>query len=534
MYRYSMCAAADNNNSMPPNSNTNKQTQPPYFSDLCDEIPRFSKLSQSNKKSSVESPGLTAGEPLPKHHYLDDRRNSKQNLIQKLDEKNNATYSSIVENNVPNTYLRQRALKNKQNINNKPESPSSTELIKSPQNKNNISPSSPPPPLIIPNPSIPIIVPPPETDNNNNRSSLYSQNLEFDGGGGISIPRKAQAQFGIGKHSRKQHNVGYRLGYRRTLFERRKRLSDYALVFGMMGILIMVIETEISTGLGHTKAQPISYALKLLITASTIILLTLIVAYHSREIQLFMIDNGADDWKIAMTFERCFNIAIELLVCAIHPIPGDFKFTWSARDSKMHKINTVQADVDILLSVPMFLRLYLVARVMLLHSRLFTDASSRSIGALNKINFNTRFVMKTLMTICPGTVLSVLSLSLWIIAAWTIRSCEQYHDTEDRISNFLGAMWLISITFLSIGYGDVVPNTYCGRGICLVVGVMGAASTALVVAVVARKLELTKAEKHVHNFMMDTQLTKRVKNAAANVLRETWLIYKNTKLVSKV
>ncbi|MBN3323470.1 KCNN2 protein, partial [Atractosteus spatula] len=34
--------------------------------------------------------------------------------------------------------------------------------------------------------------------------------------------------------------------------------------------------------------------------------------------------------------------------------------------------------------------------------------------------------------------------------------------------------------------------------------------------------------------MMDTQLTKRVKNAAANVLRETWLIYKNTKLVKKI
>lgn len=29
-------------------------------------------------------------------------------------------------------------------------------------------------------------------------------------------------------------------------------------------------------------------------------------------------------------------------------------------------------------------------------------------------------------------------------------------------------------------------------------------------AVIARKLELTRAEKHVHNFMMDTQLTKRV------------------------
>lgn len=38
----------------------------------------------------------------------------------------------------------------------------------------------------------------------------------------------------------------------------------------------------------------------------------------------------------------------------------------------------------------------------------------------------------------------------------------------------------------------------------------GAGCTALLVAVVSRKLELTRAEKHVHNFMMDTQLTKRV------------------------
>ncbi|NXN18698.1 KCNN3 protein, partial [Indicator maculatus] len=110
----------------------------------------------------------------------------------------------------------------------------------------------------------------------------------------------------------------------------------------------------------------------------------------------------------------------------------------------------------------------------------------------------------------------------------------RYHDKQEVTSNFLGAMWLISITFLSIGYGDMVPHTYCGKGVCLLTGIMGAGCTALVVAVVARKLELTKAEKHVHNFMMDTQLTKRVKNAAANVLRETWLIYKHTKLVKKI
>ncbi|XP_074421687.1 small conductance calcium-activated potassium channel protein 1 [Larus michahellis] len=337
-----------------------------------------------------------------------------------------------------------------------------------------------------------------------------------------------------GRGPRRNQNIGYKLGHRRALFEKRKRLSDYALIFGMFGIVVMVTETELSWGV-YTKESSYSFALKCLISLSTVILLGLIVMYHAREIQLFMVDNGADDWRIAMTYERIFFIALELIVCAIHPIPGQYLFTWTARLAFTYAASVADADVDIILSIPMFLRLYLIGRVMLLHSKLFTDASSRSIGALNKINFNTRFVMKTLMTICPGTVLLVFSISSWIIAAWTVRVCERYHDKQEVTSNFLGAMWLISITFLSIGYGDMGCRTpTAGRGVCLLTGIMGAGCTALVVAVVARKLELTKAEKHVHNFMMDTQLTKRVKNAAANVLRETWLIYKHTKLVKKI
>uniref|UniRef100_A0AAQ5XD95 Calmodulin-binding domain-containing protein n=1 Tax=Amphiprion ocellaris TaxID=80972 RepID=A0AAQ5XD95_AMPOC len=366
-----------------------------------------------------------------------------------------------------------------------------------------------------------------------NQPSRRAQSGRGSRQGGVGAPG-AGARGSTSKASkRKNQNIGYKLGHRRALFEKRKRLSDYALIFGMFGIVVMVIETELSWGV-YTKSSMYSLALKCLISLSTVILLGLIIAYHAREVQLFVIDNGADDWRIAMTMERVLLIALELLVSAVHPVPGDFKFQWRARLAFSYAPSQAEADLDMVLSVPMFLRLYLIARVMLLHSKLFTDASSRSIGALNKVHFNTRFVMKTLMTICPGTVLLVFSISLWIIAAWTVRVCERYHDAQDVTSNFLGAMWLISITFLSIGYGDMVPHTYCGKGVCLLTGIMGAGCTALVVAVVARKLELTKAEKHVHNFMMDTQLTKRIKNAAANVLRETWLIYKHTKLMKKI
>lgn len=112
-------------------------------------------------------------------------------------------------------------------------------------------------------------------------------------------------------------------------------------------------------------------------------LLTLFMSFLS--LQLFVIDNGADDWRIAMTMERVLLIALELLVSAVHPVPGDFKFQWRARLAFSYVPSQTEADVDMVLSVPMFLRLYLIARVMLLHSKLFTDASSRSIGALNKV-----------------------------------------------------------------------------------------------------------------------------------------------------
>lgn len=138
-----------------------------------------------------------------------------------------------------------------------------------------------------------------------------------------------------------------------------------------------------------------------------------------------MVDNCIEDWRIAMSWQRVLQIATELILCAIHPVPIPFTFRWTILNIKTLQYQTADVPIDIIFSLPMFTRLYLIVRVMLLHSKLFTDASSRSIGALNKITFNTRFVLKTLMTIFPGTVMGVFMLSLWIICAWMFRACER-------------------------------------------------------------------------------------------------------------
>lgn len=73
-------------------------------------------------------------------------------------------------------------------------------------------------------------------------------------GGGGSL--KGQSGGGsIGPGSKHKPNVGYRLGRRKALFEKRKRISDYALVMGMFGIIMMVIENELSSAGVYSKVS---------------------------------------------------------------------------------------------------------------------------------------------------------------------------------------------------------------------------------------------------------------------------------------
>lgn len=69
------------------------------------------------------------------------------------------------------------------------------------------------------------------------------------GGGAIKPPG------GSISGTKHKPNVGYRLGRRKALFEKRKRISDYALVMGMFGIIVMVIENELSSAGVYTKVS---------------------------------------------------------------------------------------------------------------------------------------------------------------------------------------------------------------------------------------------------------------------------------------
>ncbi|XP_053123403.1 intermediate conductance calcium-activated potassium channel protein 4 isoform X2 [Hemicordylus capensis] len=313
-----------------------------------------------------------------------------------------------------------------------------------------------------------------------------------------------------------------RLRQRKVLLGEERKLAGWALVTALAGILLMVLHTELAW-FGHCQWFAYSFMVKCLITLSTTALVILILAFHIKETQLFMLDNSLSDWRIAVNAPKLGLIALELLVCSLHPFPiGDFP----CLDPKPPQTFLFLSDSDMVLSLLMFLRLYLVPRAMLLRSSVLGDASYRSIGSLNKIHFQYPFALRVMVNSQPGRVLLIFTMGLWLIAFWVLSVCERQYMEDDYLG---GTFWLIPITFLTIGYGDVVPATMCGKMVCLFTGVMGVGCTALLVAVAADKLEFSRAEKHVHNFMMDIQCAKEMKRSAANVLQEAWLLYKHTK-----
>ena len=341
----------------------------------------------------------------------------------------------------------------------------------------------------------------------------YSKYMEDDENSSIATtPSPTHGSFGILSPF---DNIGYKLSRRKHLINRRRTIVNIELALALFGILLMLIETELFFGGYTTKSEAPSIIIKSAISVLTILLLMAVCCYHITGVMIQMTDNSWEDWRLAMTFPWTYmKIGLELLVCALHPIPGNILIALYGVDGSYRMVS-----LDSILSILMLLRLYIVGKFMVMHSHLLKDTSTQSLGALNKVRINTVFVFKALMSTIPGTMLICLMIAILVIDSWALRTCEVYYDADAIESSYFNSLWLIAISFLTIGYGDFVPGTYCGRIVSVSTGLMGVGTTALLVAVLASKLEQTRPEKYVHNFVSRVKLDKIRKNAASDVIK---------------
>lgn len=318
-------------------------------------------------------------------------------------------------------------------------------------------------------------------------------------------------------------NLGYRLRMRKELIVRRTKVSDIAFVLAIVGILITIIDTECQFAKAYNSNRTISVYLRAITSITTIGVLICIVMYHVIGIKLRLVSQGLNNWRYVTDWIDLGKLTTELTVCAIHPMPFVSAAAlpmYVSSVNELHAFTVEMLPINSIFTILMFLRVYLFMRFLVVHSALFCDTTVQSLGAMSNVNINAQFVFKALMSIYPGTCLVSIMGIVLLVNSYSLRMCEHYTLEKNAETFFMQAIWMTCVTFLTLGYGDVVPRTTCGRVLAIGTGMMGVGLMALCVAVLTRKLEQTRGERYVHSFVQQIKMDKRYKNAAAKVVTE--------------
>lgn len=324
--------------------------------------------------------------------------------------------------------------------------------------------------------------------------------------------------------------LGNRLRKRKELISRRSNVVNASFILSIVGIVMTVTDTELMFSGVVDPFSGYSVFMRLFTTCATSLLVASVVLYNVIGVQLEIVSAGLDNWKLVIDYGVIFKTLAEVIICSLHPLPyGNIQIPMTVIendvDGRAHFI-TRPVPLNSLLAILMFFRLYILGRFLVVHSDLFRDTTVQSLGTLSKVNINAQFVFKALMTTRPGTCLSTILVTTLIINSWSLRICEYHTNPADGKDHYAQALWLTAVTFLTLGYGDVTPQSICGRVIAIQTGLMGVGIMALCVAVLARKLEQTRTEKYVHTFVQQIHLDKIKRHAAADVVKQSFLVWR--------
>ncbi|CAF3140641.1 unnamed protein product [Rotaria sp. Silwood2] len=324
--------------------------------------------------------------------------------------------------------------------------------------------------------------------------------------------------------------LSHRLTMRKKLHKRLTLVTDIMCFLGILGIILMIIKNELIFSQIHNNDTIVSWSIKVVISVSTVVLIGFIIEYHRLDISLYALNNSIENRLVTLTKTKILLIVVEILICAIHPMPRVFPHysnespkNTSSDGSTSTTYSVSYIYIDVVLGLPMFLRLYLLCRLFLYHSHLFLDASSRSIGYLNRISIDYFFLIKAYLEQWPIFCLSIFCIFIFLIGSWSLRACD-YTSSNEHLT-MQDSMWLFIETFTTVGYGDIFPSTYCGRTVAAMVSLVGILTTAVFITVLTQKLLMNRWEKYVHNFVLDVELAKERKIQAANVIKFAFLAW---------
>ena len=253
-------------------------------------------------------------------------------------------------------------------------------------------------------------------------------------------------------------------------------------------------------------------------TATTVAALVTLTGYHAAQVEYRKLKNqlpsGATLGNAAGVRTRYL---LEAAALAVHVFPF------------IEDVATGPA-LYLAMSQLMFLRWFFLVRVVI-HNSSLSGSNGRFISALTNVEFSSSFVLKTVLKDRSLVFVTVVLAILLFSTSYATRMIESAMCAWDRSLgcmpvSFEDAAWLMVVTMLTIGYGDITVKTGAARFIVIAGGICGTVVLAAAIALVAESLQLSRSEAKVLTFLRKHDYRRRVTNSAALCIQSAYRLHR--------
>jgi len=213
------------------------------------------------------------------------------------------------------------------------------------------------------------------------------------------------------------------------------------------------------------------------------------------------------------------SLGVELLICCVQPIP-EVSSNWIV--SALGR--EIVYPLDCGLSILMFLRLYLILKLLAYTSGLY-NSLSHWIAKKVSVDITPLFILKNQISKSPIKMTSIILFTSAFISAYCIRTCER--PINDEFSYYWNALWLSLVTMTTVGYGDIYPETHCGRFFSMLSCFVAMVVLGIWVYAVHTKLTFSVNEDKFMSLMEEAQNRHKMETMAARLVQTWWKSHRN-------
>lgn len=322
---------------------------------------------------------------------------------------------------------------------------------------------------------------------------------------------------------------------REKIQARMKIIDIFSLILAAIGIMSNIIASSlyikfekiqtdnlIDVNVIGTPSNTVT-TLRWITTGSTFILLLLVLYHYITRLQFHIFKQRLEISSNIFSSKLIFFVLLEFCVCAIHTPPYLDNVTVPITTSGENPV-TVQVDLDLILSMIIPLRVYLLFRYYSFYSPWADDKAEKVCNDCNTLG-GISFAIKAELKERPYFVVGVLMVLSIVIFGYGLRNVEvAFIKSVDKNlfqdwTYIWNGFWCIIITILTVGYGDYYPQTHLGRMISVVACLWGTFLISLMVVSLTISVEFTPQEEKAYEELKNNETNFQLRAKAVKLIK---------------